>query len=156
MCLLIAGSDLSRSEIRDFFNWIDSIGPQRASALVGQLRDLALGDDVLPSRAQVVRPRENAERPTSAGDREIVEKIEKLLLVEAGLTKTKAIELLARELDREVGSSTPIPDAGRNSFRAWIDRLYREVPSSLLLHVATKIRNELAHAPRTDWPLRKD
>jgi hypothetical protein len=82
-------------------------------------------------------------------------RIEQLLLLDTGFPKSRAADLLRRELQNLVPPSEPIPDLGRNSFQHWIERLLENVPANVVLQAASKIRNEYAHMPRTDWPLLK-
>jgi hypothetical protein len=154
VCLLLAGSDLRRTELKSFFHWVESVGPVRASEYIAQLRDLADSGELWPGRIQEMRIKDA--RLNAGRYSEIADKIEELLLSESGLTKMKATEFLANELRREIPKDQYLPEPGRNSFRAWVEKLCEELSPSLLLHVVTRLRNKLAHQPKTDWPLGKE
>lgn len=83
-----------------------------------------------------------------------------MLIDEAGLTKRHAMELIRNSIEGRSDISgqsadSKLPEFGRLSFVDWIDRVSRTVSQSELLHVATKLRNELVHTGTTDWPLKK-
>ena len=98
---------------------------------------------------------ESGQSNASKQGAEIADKVEDLLLGDARLTKSQAIELMTRELGEYAPTASPLPYSGKMSFRAWIERLQVSTPPSVLLHIANKIRNELVHLPKSDWPLRK-
>lgn len=86
-----------------------------------------------PSRSQ---PRES----------EAVILIEKMLREEAGLSAADAVRLLTEEATLRYRKDTPaLPPYSRNSLRDWLERLLRVLPSSEVLHLASRIRNERSH-----------
>ena len=85
---------------------------------------------------------------------EIIDKVETLLVGDAGLAKSMAGTLLYNELSRR-GRFGDLPIPTKIAFRLWLARLLDTVPQSEVLHAATKIRNGLVHGSETgsDWPL---
>ncbi|WP_153064296.1 hypothetical protein [Acidovorax sp. ST3] len=83
----------------------------------------------------------------------VPKKISSLLIDEARLPKTFAMELLAQEIKSRV-PWIEIPRDSKKGFEAWINRLLFQVTESELLHIATVIRNKYVHTRPSDWRLK--
>lgn len=87
----------------------------------------------------------------SEGD--TIMKIERLLLQEAGLSKSTAIHLLSNELMMKFPNA-PIPHESKKGFYSWVERLINFIPEKDLLYIATNIRNKIVHDAPIDWRLK--
>lgn len=145
--MMLAASDFRESDLITFANTVQRIGPEELLRHVYRARkllsDWPLDDDDL-QHAQVKSPR---------GGSKTRERIEQLLIEEAGLPKMMAVELLARELQRRHPNES-LPSESRKGFALWLEKLERVATESELLHIATQIRNKYVHETRSDWRLK--
>ena len=146
ICTLLAASGFRDRDIADFTQTLFEVGPQAFAQDVLSLRHAIpeMGRDIpydTPSRIQA--------EPSS----EISERIERLLILEAGLPKAAAIEVLSSEL-KERYPNNIIPSESRKGFHAWIHRLTNAIPEKQLLHLATSIRNRYVRERPSDWRLK--
>ena len=148
--LMLAASDLSISEIRLFFKAIDRDGALEMARRVDHLRGIASLRDTGGQSAK-----DGADADRLREHESVISQIESLLLVGAALSKSQSSDLLYSEMIKEYGNTYYIPSPNKIAFRLWIARLLDQVPPSKVMHVASKIRNELVHGRRSvsDWPL---
>ncbi|MBA1378225.1 hypothetical protein [Pseudomonas brassicacearum] len=90
-------------------------------------------------------------------DHSVAEKIQKLLITESSLTVKQgfiAFEHMLREAYPNRTVPTPNP---KNGFTAWIRMLSRDFSDSELLHVASRLRNQIVHGlnDKDDWTLKE-
>lgn len=157
ICLILAASDLSLSELKAFTKWLDEAGTGALSAAIEGIREAA--DATRPQKAD--RSRAGRTQPSyavSSPTDETIRKLENILLNEAGLGKVKAAEQLSDRLSEQYGDAANIPDYRKLAFATWLRRVLEQVAPSDILHVAIKLRNELAHGGKgtSDWALRPD
>ena len=81
----------------------------------------------------------------------IADQVAHLLQREGGLSTLEAVNRLTKSLMRDVSVAVPEFNS-KEGLRGWLTRL--NVHPSVLLHLATRIRNEVMHSPQRDWPLR--
>ncbi len=161
LCLVLANSELTKSQLREACAWIEKNGGKALERAVSRIRLAAenavfVGEDPIPSSSgrhgQLVEDSNKLDRvPDNA------EQVANLLSHETGLTASKASDLLlcalAQNENMEVSS---LPRLHKKSFQSWIRRISKNVPYSVLLHEATKIRNDIIKIPKHDWPLRNN
>ena len=145
--VLLAASDLKESEIIEFISLVREIGPNAVAAYIFNARKL------ISSMRQAefdlyVEHKSNAQSNFNSYD-----KISRLLLDEARLSKIQAIELLSKEIARGY-PNIQIPSESRKGFSIWLEKLTNIISESELLHIATKIRNEYVYDRPLDWRLK--
>lgn len=167
ICLLIAASDEQTDGIEAFARWMDATGPQEFVNLITRLRRLVpvkAGislDDVEDRRQGRSSERvayHSSNRTSSRSIDNLAAKLEQLLVFDAGLSKTESAKLLVAELIEERAIEGAIPEYGKAGFNSWLKRLLDQVPESVMLHVATRLRNRITHSDRSllDWSLKQD
>lgn len=154
ICLFLASSDLRPSEIKSLGRWIERNGGESFAGLIEHLRREAEIDGLSVRYSSRVEPVRRSANTSHSSD--IAERIETLLVNEAGLSKSVAAEILREEAQRLVGSNVELPSSQKVAFSLWIERLASIIPESQLLHLAARIRNKLAHPYKQDWPLKGD
>lgn len=145
--LLLASSGFSEKDVHDFLNSAVKYGPNNC------LREFSYARQKLRELRADQFEVGLESRHVSRLPSEALSKIERLLLDEAGLPKTAAVEFLTRELTRRY-PNRPVPSESRKGFATWIEKLSHTFPESELLHIATKIRNEFVHQAPSDWRLK--
>lgn len=149
ICSLLAASGFSERELSEFFSVLHSVDPREVLDYVKEVR---MHLENRSSRHEKdLRPRNvvtNFDGPTDAE-----EKIIRLLLVEAGLPKIVAIELISQELMKNY-PNIPLPQEGKKGFSAWVRKVLQLVPESELLYIVTRLRNQYVHDRPYDWELR--
>jgi hypothetical protein len=148
--LLLAASDLNGSELKTFFKEVERAGSSEMVRRIDHVRMMAADE--------VPQPFSYRESHVSARDAEhknIVAKIENLLVYEANLPKTRASHILYSEIQEELGDSYYLPSPNKVAFRLWLSRLLDQVPPSTVLHIASRLRNSIVHGDKSlsDWPL---
>ncbi|RYG99730.1 MAG: hypothetical protein EON58_02850 [Alphaproteobacteria bacterium] len=157
VCLILAASDLSLSELRAFTKWLDEAGTAALGAAIEDIREAA--DATRPQKAGRYRAGRTQPSYAASGPAdETIRKVENMLLNEARLGKVKAAAQLSDRLNEQYGDAANIPDYRKVAFATWLRRVLEEVPPSELLHVVIKLRNELVHGGKgtSDWALRSD
>lgn len=155
ICLMLAASEIKQQDIRSFARWFDVVGPNGFASAIQHLRDSA---DRLEQRySSVSNSKTETQSELPSKYQEIVSKVEQLLLVEAGLSKSAAASLMSQEFLKEERRQS-VPESQRVAFGTWLKRLIDQTSPSETLHVATKLRNELLHnvGSRPDWSLKRD
>lgn len=148
ICLLLATAEIRDREIEEFLSRVQIYGVSTTRRYISSLRQFSIPHAIemadYPSHRSSSRSFENDG---------LAEKILRLLIGDAGLTRSQAIEILNSEIDfRHPGLS--IPRDSRKGFHSWISRLIEIVPESELLHIATQIRNRFVHDGESDWKLK--
>jgi|ERR1043166_3694497 hypothetical protein len=146
ICTLLAASGLRERDFAEFAHALMQSGPR------------AFVDDVLHLRSNLhslhmARSFDVISQLDIGARSEVDHKIERLLLLEAGLPKLTAIELLTEELRHRL-PGVPIPPDSRKGFHSWIRKLTSVVSEKELLHIATKLRNRYVHDRPPDWRLK--
>jgi len=148
VCNLLAAGNFSDREIFDFVSMLQSSNPHEVVDYVSSIRRL-LSSEIYgyEKAASFWEPPNNFSFSSEAEN-----KIEHLLLEEAGLPKTLAIALLTQEIQKRF--SLQVPNESRKGFSNWVKRLLTILPESELLHIATLIRNQYVHESNYDWRLK--
>jgi len=148
--LMLAASDLNNSELKMFLREVERAGAAEALRRIEHLRMIAADQE-----PQSFSYRESHTSARDAEHKNIVSKVESLLLGEAGLPKTRASHILHSEILSELGGSYYLPSPNKVAFRLWLSRLLDQVPPSTVLHVASRLRNSIVHGDKSlsDWPL---
>lgn len=147
--LVLANSDLRGGDLRNFARWLSRSDAQRLVDAVERTR--AFADSFGSPKIQAGElPALSARTDVST---DLADKVIQLL-GEATVSRNEAMKLLALELSRETGVDIQPGDPRKTPLRKWIELLAAVVPESLLLHVATRIRNTRVHDKKSDWPLR--
>lgn len=146
ICRLIASSGYPE---RDIIEFVDELIRQGPNAFIGDIEGLRrLMKNASSTRIFDV-PTDQPVPPIS----DTAQKIERLLISDAGMPKAAAVTVLSEELRRRF-PVLRVPSEGRKGFYLWIRRLTALVPEKELLHIATSIRNRLVHDSPTDWRLK--
>ena len=150
LMLSIAALELSPRELHRLMTEIQSMPPEEISGRIHYLRKSIPRHIFDDYRIRVSTDQSLRFRNGSVGDR-----VERLLKVEAGLSTTQAIEkLTARLVENNMIERNDVPPLSRKSFRDWVTRLSRRIPSKDILQAATILRNQYVHGPVNDWMLR--
>lgn len=147
----LAALDLPEDELHLLINELRSMPWEAISARVSALRQ---SNEHYPIEEDSSRPAVHRSR-NQLHDSSVGKRVEQLLMVEAGLTAAQAAEKLALRLT-ELGiivGRQDLPPVSKKSFRDWVGRVVRRVPSKDILRCATIIRNEYVHTPISDWKL---
>lgn len=148
--LLLAASDLTANEIRSFFKSLDRAGPSELVRRIEQMRSLATGEQVVRSEGK-----SNSGSSRFQEYDTVLNTIENLLIGDAGLSKAQATNLLYSEVTRTHGNDYYIPSPNKVAFKLWMVRLLDQIPPSDIMHIASKIRNDIVHGRKSasEWPL---
>lgn len=146
ICQLLASSGYRDHEIAEFAKEISQSSYKALVEDVGQLRSLMN----YSGQGLVFDTPSNASHPAPS---DVGMKIERLLILEAGLPRAVAIEQLTSVLQSRFPSISVPPEA-RKGFRPWIRKLTSLIPEKELLHIATSLRNRMVHETPSDWRLK--
>ena len=149
--LALAGAEISRNELQDFLRWIDVNGIDQVSEIIYLLQHTA--QNMQSERGRGLLDDRSAERAHRLSERQLVSRIEQLML-ESKLTKASAVKATIQLLKERGYPPSSIPDSNKIAFRAWIEKLLREIKPEELLNVASVVRNHAVHG--LDWPLRRE
>ncbi|MDP3670357.1 MAG: hypothetical protein Q8R69_11790 [Telluria sp.] len=146
ICGLIALSGFSDREVMEFAERLFQQRPDTFMLDIGEIRRILKN----------ASPNQFLDEPVdrkvqSMGD--TAHKIERLLILEAGIPKAIAVMNLLEELKLRF-PSLHFPSENRKGFYTWIRRLCTLIPEKELLHVATSIRNRSVHDTPSDWRLK--
>lgn len=149
--LELAASNKKLSEINDFLTSVEQDGAQHFVNLIDSLRTLS-ATDFRPIYGMKGPSGRDAQRLSA--HKATIDKIERLLIKEAGLPKTQAAQFLYHELSISRPEQS-LPSPKKIAFRLWLSRLLDDAPQSEVMHVASKVRNKVVHGSRnvSDWPL---
>ena len=146
ICRLLASSGFREQEIAEFAQAVTHTDPRALIEDVTQLRRL-IGESLQGRILDI--PSGTSYAPTS----EVEEKIERLLIHDAGLPRALAVERLTSALQSRF-PNVIVPPEARKGFRSWIRKLTTIAPEKELLHIATSIRNQMVHDAPSDWRLK--
>lgn len=149
--LALASVDADRNALREFVRWIDLNGIDQAAEIVQSLRLSASG--MHRESARGLFSEEPLASTHRVSERQLATRIEKFML-ESGLTKAAIVKATTDILKQRGYPIKSVPDSNKLAFRAWVERLLRQVPADELLFIATQVRNHSAHG--IDWPLRRE
>jgi len=156
LTLALAASQLDKKELLEALKLLRNVPAGEIVAAVNRLRKIAADEGEEFSEEDVSSPRIQPMPPSSSSGTEAAASIDQMLRGDAGLSAAHAADLLAREVRRRRGPNSPIPPYTRNSFVDWLDRLLRVVPSSEVMHLAARLRNEIVHDGKAAWQLKDD
>ena len=154
LVLLLAGSGLSRKDLRRLAIELQEVKPAQLVDAVENLRKkVARRTDA--EEVAVADERgtpESRGRPNASTNME--RRIERLLRTDAGLTvQQAATELLAALRSERPGAFATVGLPNKESFQRWLRRLSRRTEPSELLHHATRVRSRHVSRVDSDWPL---
>jgi len=151
--LIIAASELSSNEIRSLAQRISKEGPSWLTQRISLLRE---GEWTSGPIKSVSSSKSGYDQERMTEYQTIIKKVENLLIKEAGMSKTSAVTKLSSSIKSDLDEEEPyVPSGSKIAFDIWLARLFDAVPPSLVLHHASKIRNEIVHGShsRSNWPL---
>jgi hypothetical protein len=154
--LSLAAADLNPSELHSFFRWVESCGADQAVDTIMELRFLSEQSARSVRRVLGATSSSKIDERSRHADKDEILRIEQILMAQSGLNKSKLTALFSQELIGRGISRSSIPDPSKIAFRRWLEKLAQRIPIGELLRAASKLRNELAHGSRIDWPLRRD
>lgn len=146
ICRLLAASGYSLRDLSQFLDMLMRQGPDLTMREIENIRDESRHH---ASNIDSDEPRGYARSEFN----DIAQKVERLLIYDAGMPRALAIEILSTELMKKYPGLL-LPSEGRKGFSAWIRRVAAVVPEKELLHVVTSIRNRSVHDSPTDWRLK--
>lgn len=146
ICHLLASSGFREQEIAEFAGELISYGQNRFISDISRFRRSALG--LSTSHVLDVPSYKSGFSMDDVGP-----KIERLLIHEAGMQKSLAIQRLTAEIESRIPGFRAPPES-RKGFQAWIGRLMETVSHKELLHIATNLRNKMVHDSPADWRLK--
>lgn len=142
---MLAASGLSERAIYDALQELVGLGPGRAVDRIMVVRSII--PHLTAERGNRV-PSEAPSVPSSTLDR-IVE----ILTQEAGLPAAHAAELLSMRLSEKFPTTQIPPFRTKDGLRKWLNQLAKIRSTSEILHLATRIRNEVVHRPTLQWSI---
>jgi hypothetical protein len=147
LAFLLAASGLSDRVIADAIRTLRSSEVESFLARVRQIRrGVLVGQDF--------DEREFNREASASANTGVADQIVKLLVDEAHLSPSTAVELLLESFVRSGISRKSVPlFRPKEGLKRWVLRL--PLQSSELLHHASKIRNEIVHIHSAAWPLRE-
>ena len=151
LAFLLAASGLSDREIMAELKAAERLGN---ATLIAQVRAIRAAIRKEGWRDLLDVPRAEELKPSTT--KNLAKQVDLLLRREAALSAQRAAAVLTRALKDEGVPSTAVPAfRPKKGFASWLNSVARAVSPSMLLHLATRIRNEAIHAPPGDWPLRE-
>lgn len=153
--LLLAGSNVKLSSIREFVRWAEDVGPKSVDMTVRELR-FETRQIIMGLERSWVRDRPDDVRTGQPrGHESSAHRVKDLLLQESGLTAKVASHLLLEAVARNSKvDPDSLPKLNKENFVRWVDKLSKHCTYSEILHAATRIRNDLIHSKSRHWPLR--
>jgi hypothetical protein len=157
ICLLLATSNERSNDLRSFARWIEQVGPHGLVNAIERIRDAADLFTKEPTLNSSRAERHIVDRSAESSNRqEVIAKIQELLFKDGGLSKSAAAEILFERLAIELGGTDRLPIPQKVAFETWLGRVLDRTPESVVLHVVTRIRNEITKERlRSDWALKK-
>ncbi|MFE0843113.1 hypothetical protein [Achromobacter insolitus] len=168
LALLLAGTGLSRGELRRTLWDLQRFDPDEILKQVELLRELTrhgfvgsrlynlpLDYDLL-SLKDLVSPRESREsKHLTRTNEDVGIRVERLLKEEARLSTAEAVAELGSSLvaDNQIDINE-LPPLSKKALSNWVSRLSMRVPEKLILKHATLVRNKFVHDPPPAWQLR--
>jgi hypothetical protein len=149
LLLLLAGSGMTETELREVLSHIKDTPIRSIVERVLRLDPNAVEmasvveDEVFP-----YRPVKTSAEPDST---DVLNAIERLLVEEAGLTKSAAAFALHKWLQVRHPKRVVPAYQSKDGFAKWIRQLAGTFSLSELLHAASSIRNRRAHGQGDDW-----
>lgn len=155
ICLLLAASDLKITDIEIFAKTLSANGLKKIKHDVINLRSKLNKIESSNYFDEIISPFEDKNKSSLQIKKMgvVEEKIIRLLILEANLTKENAAELLYKLINTRHPKLT-IPNYKKKAFGYWLIQLQKYLTSSELLHLATIIRNEYVHEVNKDWLLK--
>lgn len=169
MCLLLAGSDLTETEMRRFLLWLKEEGPESIERAV---KDLRLAAARATSKSGEADTRAAHRRPNRSDDSRMnrsedpLDRVMALLYAGTGLMAKDGAALLANRLqalsagkvptpaNKTTDQPLPVPPAvSSDGVRAWLEDLTHMYSLSEILQAASQINTEILGRP-SHWPLR--
>lgn len=149
LILTLAASGLSEADLYHALKLVEQDGARNTVRHIEQIRRSAIDGRGFRSITDI-RRRTSTERR----NRDVAREVEGLLTQSAGLTKNEAASILETEF-LNLHPDISLPSRNKVALQTWLIRLADVVPPSELLHVSTKIRNQIVHGERTvsDWPI---
>lgn len=147
VCLLLSAASYRETELVEFAQSLCETDISQFVSDVMSARGIFFELAIKDRSEEAHRPRRH--QPTSATE----EKVLRLLVSEARLSKAAAAELMRSEIERR-HPGIPLRPLGRTSFVVWLKHVTNLLPSSEVLHLATVIRNERVHSDANDWNLK--
>lgn len=151
--LVLAASNLSHAEIRQFARQVTREGPSWITEQISLLRD---GQWQSSSNSFTKLPRSGFDQERLEEFRSTIDKVQELLIAQAAISKNEAVKLLTSLIiDDMPQSAHDIPSYSKIAFEIWLARLCDVVSPSVVLHHASRIRNMKIHrsGSRSSWPL---
>lgn len=152
LCLLLASSDFSESDLRQLLPSLRQVPPTELIAVVKRLRLVASRDAARLKARESLSDTGVDDLPSSVSG--LASRVDRLLRGEARLSSSHAIMLLLDAMSKDIGTEKNIRPRARETLRQWVIRVSEFMPPSVILHYATALRNDIVHDTRSDWPLR--
>lgn len=161
--MLLAASGFTASDLKDAVKFLRSSHDEEIMLMISsRRRDIAnLNTERIAKRYHDLNELDNRgvahhfSNKRSLSEENKVDQVIDLLKKEAHLTNDQIALDLQRLLSEVSGGSSLPTFRPRYGLRAWLQQLSREVPMTVLLHLAARVRNEHAHGRLADWPLRE-
>lgn len=159
-CLTLAKSNLTEAQLRDACSWIERNGAGALELAVKRIRVTskhAVKESESPTpNNRFVQQNRSKEDIRHIRIPDTAKQVDKLLRDRTELTVSRAADLLLKALEKnqQINTSALPKLQQKKGFHNWIRRLSKKIPYNIILHEATRIRNDIVKAPTTDWPLR--
>lgn len=145
--VLLAAANITSRDLHHFVMEVQRIGP---SGLIEHIEEIK---SLIVSTSLTGQDFYDAETKARPSPNLVGEKIERLLIAEAGLPKRQAIEDLVEAI-KQRHPAINIPQDSRKGFSAWLAKVVELIPASELLYIATTIRNNYVHDTPSRWRLK--
>ena len=152
IALWLAASRFSEDDLYEFFRYVVKDGPESVTRRLYELRNSTQGAPAKTPRAPVI---DDSDRLRINEHMSMISSVEKLLLGDAKLSKADATHIIMSELQDIDTQYGYLSSPNKKSFRSWLARIGEDVSDSRILHIASRIRNEIVHGKRSvsDWPI---
>ncbi|MDX9682196.1 hypothetical protein [Pseudomonas protegens] len=152
LCMLLAAAGFDRYGAEDVIQAIKSSDTKKILSELDRFNKVLMAGSETKEKVSNKKHQDDYYK-----DRSVAEKVYDLLITESRLSAKQgfaAFEGMLREAYPNKMVVTPNP---KNGFTAWIRMLSRDFSDSELLHVASRLRNQIVHGlnDKDDWILKE-
>lgn len=150
-CMLLAAAGFDRYGAEDVIQAIKSADTKKILSEFDKFnKALMVGNE---TKGKVL----NKKNQGDYKDRDVAEKVYDLLIAESRLSAKQGFAAFEGMLTEAYPNRMVVTPNPKNGFMAWIRMLNRDFSDSELLHVASRLRNQIVHGlnDKDDWTLKE-
>lgn len=146
----LSNPTISEKDFIELFKYLENGGFEEIAVKVKEIRKITKTETDFGPILFTSNFSKNENPESYSFDNDRLKEIERLLFIEANLSKKEAMKLLAKYLKIQFNQNQHI------GFNKWVEKISKQLSWSEILHVAHLIRNEKVHDENNNpWPLRK-